>query len=158
MTITIKSKGVQCYECEGYGYIRTECTTFLKKQKKSLVVSWSNEDNSEGEVENEYAKNVTALTGIYMSDAESCDKELTYEELDISYKELYTKSEDICKLLEKQKKTISQLYTEMDNHLTKIYDINDEVTELNSQLEHLKKQVKMMTTGTDVLEENYQMV
>jgi len=24
-------KGVQCHECEGYGHIRTECATFLKK-------------------------------------------------------------------------------------------------------------------------------
>ena len=96
-----QSKGVPCHECEGYRHIRTECATYLKKQKKSLVVSWSNEDNSEGEVENEYAKNVTALTGIYMFDAESGDEELTYEELTISYKELYTKSEDICEMLEK---------------------------------------------------------
>jgi len=106
-----QSKGVQCHECEGHGHIRTECATYLKKQKKSLVVSWSNEDNSEGELENEYAKDVTTLTGVYTSDVESGDKELTYEELVISYKKLYTKSEDICKLLEKQKKTISQLHT-----------------------------------------------
>jgi len=31
------SKEVQCYECEGYGNIRTECATFEKKQKKSLT-------------------------------------------------------------------------------------------------------------------------
>jgi len=24
-------KGVQCHECEGYGHIRTECATYLKK-------------------------------------------------------------------------------------------------------------------------------
>jgi len=70
-----QSKGVQCHECEGYGHIITECATYLKKQKKSLVVSWSDEGNSEGEVENECAKNVTALIGTCMSDAESGDEE-----------------------------------------------------------------------------------
>jgi len=115
-----QSKGVQCHDCEGYGHIRTECATYLKKQKKNLDIYWSDEDNSEGEVENEYSKNVTTLTGIYMFDAESGDEKLTYEELAISYKELYTKSENICKLLEKQKKTISQLYIKRNNHLTKI--------------------------------------
>lgn len=40
-----QSKDVQCHKCEGYGHIRTECTTYLKKQKKSLAVSWSDEDN-----------------------------------------------------------------------------------------------------------------
>jgi hypothetical protein len=34
-------KEVQCHECEGYGHVRTECATFLKKQKKGLFVSWS---------------------------------------------------------------------------------------------------------------------
>ncbi|PNX54543.1 gag-protease polyprotein [Trifolium pratense] len=54
------SKGVQCRECEGYGHIRTECATFLKKQKKSLVASWSDTDDSEEEMES--AKLVNALT------------------------------------------------------------------------------------------------
>lgn len=148
-----QSKDVQCHKCEGYGHIRTECTTYLKKQKKSLAVSWSDEDNWEGEVENEYAKNVTALTGVYMSDDESGDEELSYEELVISYKDPYTKSINICKVVEKQKKIISQLQTERDNHLAKISEINDEVTQINSQLEHLKKQVKMITTWTNALEE-----
>jgi len=141
-----ESNGVQCHECEGYGHVKTECATYLKKQKKSLVVFWSDEDNSEEEVENERAKNATALTGVYVSDAESGDEELTYEELVISYKKLYTKSEDICKMFEKQKKIISQLQIERDSHLAKISELNDEVTQLNSQLLHLKKQVKTMTT------------
>lgn len=34
-------KSVQCHECEGYEHIRTECATFLKKQKKGIIVSWS---------------------------------------------------------------------------------------------------------------------
>jgi len=124
-----------------------------RNKKKSLVVTCSDEDNSEGEVENEYTKNATALTGIYMYDDESGDEELTYDELATSYKELYTKSEDMCKLIEKQKKTISQLLTESNQHLTKMFELSNEVTQLNSQLEHLKKHVKMMNTGTDVLEE-----
>ena len=87
-----QSKGVQCHEREEFGHIRTECATYLKKQKQSLIVSWSDVD-SKGEVENESSKNVTALTGRYMSDLESCDEDLTYEELVVSYKDLYNKSE-----------------------------------------------------------------
>jgi len=34
----IQYKGVQCHEYEGYSHIRTECATFLKRQKKSLAV------------------------------------------------------------------------------------------------------------------------
>lgn len=39
-------KGVQCSKCEGYGHLKIECATYIKKQKKNLVVSWSDEDNS----------------------------------------------------------------------------------------------------------------
>ncbi|MCI46629.1 gag-protease polyprotein, partial [Trifolium medium] len=64
---TNQGKDVQCYECEGYGHTRTECATYLKKQKKGLTVSWSDEDDSEEELESVTAKHITALTGRYMS-------------------------------------------------------------------------------------------
>jgi hypothetical protein len=51
----------QCHECEGYGHIRPECATILRRQKKGLVVSWSDSDSSE-EGDGESTKHVTALT------------------------------------------------------------------------------------------------
>ena len=42
-----EGKGVQCHECDGYGHIRAECGTYLKKQKKSLVATWSDESEIE---------------------------------------------------------------------------------------------------------------
>jgi hypothetical protein len=144
-------KGFQCHECEGYGHIKSDCATYLKRQKKSLVVSWSDEDDSEGESES--TKHINALTGICMSDAESCDEDLTYEELLAASKELYEKDLEICKVLKKQKKTINKLLSEKDENLTKITDLTDDVTQLNSQLENMKKQVRMLNSGTTVLEE-----
>ena len=95
-------KGVQCHECEGYGHIRPECATFLKKQKKSLTVSWSEE--SEKDMENEFTKHVAALTGRVLSDDESCDKDLAYDELTITYKKLNDRNTNTCKKqLEEQK-------------------------------------------------------
>ncbi|MCI21247.1 gag-protease polyprotein, partial [Trifolium medium] len=115
-----QGESVQCHECESYGHIRTECATYLKKQKKGLTVTWSDEDESEEEVEFEVANNITALTGICMSDVESCDEEITYDELAASYKDLCIRSEEVCKTLEKQKKIISELQAEKVGHLTKI--------------------------------------
>ncbi|KAK2388682.1 gag-protease polyprotein [Trifolium repens] len=48
---TNQSKGVQCHECEGYGHNRSECATYLKKQKKGLSVYWSDEDDFEAGAE-----------------------------------------------------------------------------------------------------------
>ncbi|MCI80067.1 gag-pol polyprotein, partial [Trifolium medium] len=65
-----------------------------KKQKKGLTVTWSDEDESEEEVESEVANRITALTEICISDAESCDEETTYDELAASYKDLCIRSEE----------------------------------------------------------------
>ena len=40
----------------------------------------------------------------------------------------------------------NKLQGERSENLAKISELNDEVTQLNSQLEHVKKQVRMMTT------------
>ncbi|GAU10045.1 hypothetical protein TSUD_423660, partial [Trifolium subterraneum] len=89
-----QSKGIQCHECEGYGHIRTKCGTYLKKQKKSLNVTWSDEDGSEEEGESEVAKHVTVLTGIVTSDTESCDEEVSYDELAETYRDLCLVAEE----------------------------------------------------------------
>ncbi|KAK2421711.1 gag-protease polyprotein [Trifolium repens] len=57
-----QGKGVHFHECEGYGHIRSECTTYLKKQEKSLAVTWSDEDDSDNELESEAANHVSAMT------------------------------------------------------------------------------------------------
>ncbi|KAK2423987.1 putative mitochondrial protein [Trifolium repens] len=145
------SKGIQCHECEGYGHIRTECATFLKKQKKSMTVTWSDEDDSEEE--SETAKCVTALAGVCASDVESVDEGLSYDDLLASYRDLYEKDLEINKVLRRQKKTIAQLTVERDEGLTKIAGLSDKVAQLNSQLESVMKQVRMMNVGTDLLEE-----
>src|ERR1043165_1469136 len=36
-----QSREIQCHGCEGYGHIRAECPTVLKKQRKGMTVTWS---------------------------------------------------------------------------------------------------------------------
>jgi len=146
-------KGVQCHECEGYSHIKTKCATFLKKQKKSLTISWPDEDISYKDSEYEPRKRVTAFTGRVYSDIESCDEELAYDDLAASYKDMYFWSAEICKLLGEQKKINSQLLTERSNHLAKISKLNNEVILLNSQLNQIKKQAEIVTNDTTFLEE-----
>ena len=95
-------KGVRCHECEGYGHIRTECATFLRRQKKSLVVSWSYGDDSEDEVKTESINHVSALTGRIMSDTESCEEEMSYDELAMSYFDLLARNTYLTHRVEKQ--------------------------------------------------------
>jgi uncharacterized coiled-coil protein SlyX len=57
-------------------------------------------------------------------------------------------------MMGEQKKINSELLTERSSHLTRISELNDVVTSLNSQLEQVKKQVDMMTNGSTVLEDD----
>ncbi|MCI69873.1 gag-pol polyprotein, partial [Trifolium medium] len=68
-----------------------------------MTVTWSDEHMSEEEVESKTAKHITALTGVYMYDEESCDEEMTFDALAPSYKELCIRSEEVCRTNEKQK-------------------------------------------------------
>jgi len=128
-------KGVQCHECEGYEHIIRECATFLKKQKKSLVMSWSDGDDSDNEVKVEFSNHVSALTGRIMSDTESCEEEMTYNELAISYYDLMAKNIELTEKVEEQVKEIAQLQDERLDNLAHILELNDELSRLNSQLE-----------------------
>jgi len=117
-----------------------------------LTIAWSDKDISESVNEYEPLKRVTAFTGRVFSDTESCDEELAYDDLAASYKDLYFRSIEICKILGEQKKISSQLLTKRSSHLTKISELNNEVTLLNSQLEQVRKQVEMMTNDTTILD------
>ncbi|GAU37844.1 hypothetical protein TSUD_57040 [Trifolium subterraneum] len=161
-----QSKGTQCPECEGYDHIRTECAPYLKKQKKSMAATWSDEEESEGE--SAVAKHVTVLTGIVTSDTESCDEEVSYEELAAIYRDLCLVSEEKCRELAKQKKLNSQLQAERCSNMSKIDELhkkvnlltselneaNEEIDKLNVDIGRLRKYSEMLNkTGDDTLEE-----
>ncbi|KAK2374988.1 hypothetical protein QL285_075913 [Trifolium repens] len=91
---------------------RSQCATYLKKQKKGLSVTWSDEDDSENELENEVTNHVSAMTGVCDFDAESIDEELTYEVLASTYKDLCIRSEELCRTVVEQNAIIDQLKME----------------------------------------------
>ncbi|MCI55798.1 envelope-like protein, partial [Trifolium medium] len=61
-----------------------------------------------------------------MSDTDSCDEDVSYEELAASYKELCIRSEEVCKIGEKHKKVIAQLQAEKNDLIATISGLNDE--------------------------------
>ncbi|KAK2376831.1 gag-protease polyprotein [Trifolium repens] len=163
-------ESVQCYECEGYGHIKTECATYLKKQKKGLAVTWYDEDISDNELEGVAANHVSATTVVCDSDNDSCDEDLTYKELASAYKELCIRSEKICRTnveqeivinqlksekstAEEQNAIIDQLKMEKQKLQAKVTNLEDEVKQVTSNLEIMTKSVRMLSTGTKKLNE-----
>src|ERR1044072_6501380 len=170
-----RSRGIQCHECEGYGYIKTECPTFLKKQKKGMVVTWS-DDDSEDDSEDVTANVVKALTVRADVEEDSSDEEMNDEELADTYKLMYTKWKELCVICEKQKKIIHNLTEEnagMKNTSTcqehesvmqtlslekkKLEVMNAELQEeislLEFKLESLNKSLRLLNNGTDALDD-----
>jgi len=90
-----QGKGVQCHEGEDFGHVKANCPTYLKRHKKGMLASWS-DDASRGEHDDETTNHVMAFIGRCEFDEESCDDDVLYEELDDSYKKLYVKCEEIC--------------------------------------------------------------
>ena len=117
-----------------------------------MFVTWSDGD-SENNSEEESAKLVTALSGVCNSDNDSSDEEVTFEELADTYKKLFIRSAKVCQQNEKQKKLIVKLEAEKKEDTATISHLKGEVLVLNSKLDQMTKSVKMLTTGTDKLEE-----
>jgi predicted regulator of Ras-like GTPase activity (Roadblock/LC7/MglB family) len=100
-------------------------------------------------VKTESANHVSALTGRIMSDTESSEEEMTYDELAMSYCDLISKNTELTQRVEKQVIVIAQLQDERFENVAQISKLNDELTKLNSQLEHVKEQDGIMIAGTD---------
>lgn len=58
------SRNIKCQECGGIGHIISECANTLKKNKKSLKATWS--DESEGSLEDN-KEEAEDLTSHYIS-------------------------------------------------------------------------------------------
>jgi len=69
-----------------------------------MFASGFNEDSSEWNDESNFTKQENVMTGRVSSDTESCDEKLDYDELAASYKGLYARSAEICKMLKEQKR------------------------------------------------------
>ena len=92
------------------------------------------------------------MKGKYVSDEESSDVELTFDELATSYRELCLRSAEVCQEGEKQKALITQLKAERKEHLKTISSLENEVSSLNSNLDRMVKSFKMLNNGSDTLD------
>ncbi|KAK2382486.1 putative mitochondrial protein [Trifolium repens] len=110
------------------------------------------------------------MTGVCFSDNDSCDENLTYEELASAYKNLCTRSEEVCRknaeleitinqlkleksTTEEQRAIIDQLKMEEQKLQAKVTNLEDEVKLVTSNLEIMTKTVRMLGTGTKRLNE-----
>jgi len=87
------------------------------------------------------------------SDSDTSEGELTFDELASSYKELCIRSAEVCQEGVKQKNLIIKLEEEKKGHLETIENMNNEVSDLKSKLDQMSKSIRMLNSGTEILDE-----
>ena len=62
------SLGQQCFGCQGYGHVKSECPTFLRSKGKTMVVILSDDEVSDHESGSDEDGNFIAFTTIVIVD------------------------------------------------------------------------------------------
>jgi hypothetical protein len=140
-------KEVRCFECEGFGLIKSECLTFLKKQKKGMTITlYDSEEESEGETTNK------AFSGLLETTSDSSSEDLLDEDLAEAHKPLTAKWRQSCQIIERREKLIDKLAKEKEALSSTATGLKEEVTLWESKLTNMIKSVRMLNKGTDMLE------
>ena len=71
------SMGQQCFGCQGYGHVKSECPTFLRSKDKAMAVTLSDDEVSNNESGSDEDRNFIALTVIAVVDENPYDGELS---------------------------------------------------------------------------------
>lgn len=139
---------VRCFECEGFGHIKVEWPTFLKKQKRGLSSTWLDPDS-----ESETANSVMAFTRKFESKSVSSDEDMTDEELVATYMLLYTNQEEARLTVENKKETTNVFQKENEKLVSTITGLEEEVSFINSKIVIMTKFVCMLNNGSSMLGE-----
>jgi DNA-binding protein YbaB len=99
------------------------------------------------------ANHVRVTTDESLSDNNSSDDELTYEEVVSMNNDLYLKSEELCSTLVERNYDIMRLKREKQELQERIISLQEEIKQLSFNHESMTKSVRMMGTGTKKLNE-----
>ena len=122
----------QCFGCQGYDHMKSECPTYLRSKSKAMVVTLSDDKVSDNEFGSDEDGNFIAFTATAVVDESVAVKENTYDgELseDPYLQEAYN---TLCKVTAKNAmsvelglKKIASLELEKNNLLVKLFDANE---------------------------------
>ncbi|XP_057418198.1 uncharacterized protein LOC130712379 [Lotus japonicus] len=121
------------------------------KQKKGMVVTWSDEDIEDEEELS--ANKVNAFLGA-VNDSDSSGDEMTYEELEETYRLLDIKWKENCKRLKEQGDEVELLKTENENLRGTIDKLEDDLEEWNTKLKDVEtvEKAKLLLTIAELQE------
>ena len=154
------SIGQQCFGCQGYGYVKSECPTFLRSKGKVMVVTLSDDEVSNHESGSDENGNFITFTATAIADKRvvvdenPSDGELS-ENADL--KEAYNK---FCKVATKDTmnvdlglKKIFSLELDKNNLLLKLFDANELLNKVKTENMLLLDKVKNLELELSIVKE-----
>ena len=151
------SMGPQCFRCQGYGHMKSECPTYLKSKGKAMAVTLSDGEVSDDESKCDEDGNfitftATAVVNESISAEENPSDGKLFEDTDLQ--EAYNK---LCKVAAKDVmnvelglKKIESLEFDKKNLLVKLFDANELLNNVKTENMLLLDKVKSLEVDLSV--------
>ena len=152
--------GQQCFGCQGYGHVKSECPTFLRSKGKAMAVTLSDDEVFDNEFGSDEDGNFITFTATAVVD-ESIDIEENPSDgelsEDVDLQEAYNK---LCKVAAKDAmnvnlglKKIASLEIDKKNLLVKLFDANELLNNVKTKNMLLLDKVKNLELELSVARE-----
>ena len=152
--------GQQCFGCQGYGHLKSECPTFLRSKDKAIGVTLSDDEVSNHESESDQEGNFMAFTATaVVSETEIVDENPSDGELfeNVDLQEAYNK---LCKIAANDAmsvdlglKKINTLEQEKKNLVLELFDANELLNSVKIKNMSLTEKVKSLELELSVARE-----
>ena len=149
--------GPQCFECQGYCHMRSECPTYLKSKGKAIAVTFSDNEVSDDESGWDEDGNFIAFTATaVVNESMSAEQNPSDGELseDADLQEAYNK---LCKVAAKDAmhvelglKKIESLELDKKNLLIKLIDANELLNNVKTENMLLLDKVKSLELNLSI--------
>ena len=145
------SLGQQCFGCQGYGHVRSECTTYLKSKDKVMAITLSDNEESDHKSKSYQEGNFMVFTTTdVVGESEIVEENQSDGKLskNADLQEAYNK---LCKIATKDAmnvnqglKNINTLEHEKKNLSVKLFDANVLIIAVKIENMSLIKKVKIL--------------
>ena len=147
----------QCFGCQGYGHMKSECPTYLKSKGKAMAVTLSDNELSDDESGYDEDGNfITFTTTAIVNESVSAEENPSGGELsaDVDLQEVYNK---LCKIATKDAmnvelslKKIESLELDKKNLFVKLFDANELLNNVKIENMLLHDKVKSLELDLSV--------
>lgn len=154
------SKGIQCFECQGYGHIAAECANRKEKRlSKALNITWDNDsenENCEPKSPTQGPRKFIAFMAKYLdifSEQGSSDRDSKSDE-DLSLNGFADEEHDLEVSYMKLLKDSIRLIMTNDRMTLKLKSMESQNSSLKVELDHTRAKVSQLETHHSILLNN----